>query len=154
MHVAFTYNPTTQYTTLYLDGEEVGNKQLDNSFAHVSGQLMIGRRGGTTVNAFSGQMADVRVYNYGLSAQEIADLMGEEEPVPPPDIESAVIGVDGSDVVVSLSFTPVSGKTYALQFNTNLVDGVWTDVVSGATESPLLYTNEHAAGFFRIKTEE
>lgn len=58
---------------------------------------------------------------------------------------------NNGEMVISLSFDS-EGFSYILQRSTNLVDGAWIDVRTNSA-SPLIYTNDVPAAFFRIRAE-
>lgn len=72
--VSFTYEAGSRTLTAYINGEIDKVGQLPDSSAIV-GQLIMGRRGLSYDSGnFTGQMADVRVYDTVLSGKEIFEL--------------------------------------------------------------------------------
>jgi hypothetical protein len=75
-HIAATYNGATM--TLYKDGKQVGSVGHSGGIFVTPNAVMIGKsdRAGTSIptSYFNGQIDDVRLYNYALSAAEVAAL--------------------------------------------------------------------------------
>jgi hypothetical protein len=94
---------------LYVNGV-CENSDNDQQFGQGEGNFYIGARGSYDTDYFLGGIDDVRVYNRALSAQEIQQLY------------------EGGSTVsqFNVQFNPVlPGRTYILQFCTDLVSGVW-----------------------------
>jgi len=72
-HAAFTYDGST--IKLYLDGTEIGSKQMSNSVnSNTSVPLRVGQCSGSRTRYFDGAIDDVRIYNGALSSNEIGSL--------------------------------------------------------------------------------
>ncbi|MDI6777894.1 MAG: DUF2341 domain-containing protein [Patescibacteria group bacterium] len=75
-HVAGVYNATAQTVTLYVNGIDKGGSvtgTIPSSIADSTGKLYIGDRTDPT-NYYDGQIDDVRVYNYALTAEQIRQV--------------------------------------------------------------------------------
>lgn len=71
-----------------------------------------------------------------------------------PVITNLDIALENGDVVATVAFDADENRTYSLQFTTNLLfSAEWHDVVTNATSSPLIYTNNSPQGFFRVKAQ-
>jgi hypothetical protein len=81
---------------------------------------------------FTGDMYEVLVYNRTLTDQErleVEQYLTERwlvPPVPEPELTGAMLNVAGADAFAVLTWTSVSGLTYQITANTNLVSGAWT----------------------------
>ncbi|MCI0636016.1 MAG: LamG domain-containing protein, partial [Actinobacteria bacterium] len=95
-HIAYTYDGATW--SGYIDGVQVFSSQiqfaLDDTFAS---SWWIGAAN-PNVNHVEGAIDDARIYNYALSAAEIAALVGEVAPCPEVgDTHVTALEVDGPD---------------------------------------------------------
>jgi hypothetical protein len=72
VHLAVTYDNTTAY--MYVNGAKVGTPQAFSCTLGNTGDVYIGRyaAGG---NEFPGQIDDVRIFNYALSAEQVKQVM-------------------------------------------------------------------------------
>jgi hypothetical protein len=110
-HLATTWNGTTW--KLYVDGVEKATKAFAGPIPVSAGPLKIG---GNAIWSewFSGRIDDVRIYNRGLTAAEVArdrdTPVGGASPPPPPDTTAPTVSVSaptagatvsGSNVAVS-----------------------------------------------------
>lgn len=73
-HVLFTFNGSLDTVQLFLDGVLVGSDSTSMSGTLNVSNPDIGRRGGDNDNYFTGNIADVRIYNRILSPQEVQYL--------------------------------------------------------------------------------
>jgi hypothetical protein len=78
-HFAGVFNNTGDSLTLYVDGVQVATTATVSnvSYSGAGANTVIGRHGNSgTNNDFTGAIDDVRIYNYALSADEVATLHG------------------------------------------------------------------------------
>lgn len=85
IHMAGTYDG--RLMRFYIDGEEIGQRSLSGNInLDPSRPLTIGveENGGGNVpeNPFDGRIDEIRIYNRALSADEIAEIVSLEPPVP------------------------------------------------------------------------
>ena len=66
---------------MYVNGEKVASKAIDNSIEHSPNPLLIGTTNHRSDQGFTGSIDDVRIYNRALSSSEIQNLYNgiEEE---------------------------------------------------------------------------
>ena len=78
-HFAATFDDDNNSFRLYVDGKLVASATNSNSISYAghASNTVIGRHGNSsTSNDFTGTIDDVRVYNYAISATEVAQLFG------------------------------------------------------------------------------
>jgi Concanavalin A-like lectin/glucanases superfamily len=79
-HFAATFDDAADALKLYVDGDLVATQATASSISYAGGgsNTVIGRHGltGETDFDFTGTIDDVRVYNYALTAAEVAELHG------------------------------------------------------------------------------
>ncbi|HEX8647246.1 MAG TPA: carbohydrate binding domain-containing protein [Thermoleophilaceae bacterium] len=92
-HWALVWNDATRQATLYVDGVSKGTKTFLFGLGS-PGNLELGAEGGTT-NPFNGYLDDVAVYDYGLTASEVKQVMGCDEIAYPPGTSGATITTPG-----------------------------------------------------------
>lgn len=68
-HVAVTYNG--QSATMYLNGQQIASSTFSQALGASAYTLQIGRGGWTNGYSFGGDIDDVRIYDYGLSADTV-----------------------------------------------------------------------------------
>ena len=126
-HYAGTLNTSTGERKLYIDGALSGAETGNHSYTLAAdSHVCIGARDahGTLGNYFTGNIYDVRIYNYGLTSNEVAQLATIPDPfivAQPPATLTAYVGVSRS---ISVSVKGVGPITNQWQFNgTNLTDG-------------------------------
>jgi hypothetical protein len=76
-HFAATFDNATDAFKLYVDGEQAASTTSTSNVSYSGGgsNTVIGRQGNSgTSNDFTGTIDDVRVYNYALSATQVAEL--------------------------------------------------------------------------------
>jgi len=90
-YYAGTFDTTTGFRTLYLDGRMVSQEVGQTPYTLASGShLVLGGRqnnNGTFGNYFTGNLYEVRIYNYALTQEQVINVGG----VPPP-LDSEVVG--------------------------------------------------------------
>lgn len=69
VHVAATYNG--QRSAMYVNGQEVASATFSQSLGASVYNMQIGRGGWTNGYSFGGDIDDVRIYDYGLSAETV-----------------------------------------------------------------------------------
>ncbi len=155
-HYAAVYSAGTGIRSLYIDGnvwaQETGNAKYTMAPAY---HLCIGADEGADdaggfIRFFKTTIYDVRVYNYDLSSNQVAQLAALPDPaiVQEPQSVTAYIGLRASLNGSAIGTAPLS---YQWQFNgTNLVDGVVAGTsITGATSNVLtivgLTTNQQGA---------
>ena len=74
-HVVSVYDGTT--VKAYVNGEEAYSASYSTSFGTPTSILKIGQDPNGTGQSFSGQIDDVRIYNYALSPAQIQKVMNE-----------------------------------------------------------------------------
>jgi len=83
--VALTYDGTN--ASLYSDGEKNASEQFSTNanvyYQPTGGGLAIGRDGDSSNGYFDGNLDDIRLYDRGLSAEEVLHLYYTENPQPP-----------------------------------------------------------------------
>jgi hypothetical protein len=74
-HLVFVLDGFTSKTKMYLDGTQYGS-QLDYTPHSIGGTIHLGSRYSLsgTWYGFNGQMDDVRIYNYALTAEQVKTL--------------------------------------------------------------------------------
>ena len=81
-HIVFTFPGGTDLTTFkcYLDGTEQTQTSMSGSPSLLASPLnfSIGYRAATDNNYFTGKLANLRIYNYELSASDIVDHYQKE----------------------------------------------------------------------------
>jgi subtilase family serine protease len=106
-HVAITSDGSgnvCMYINAVCESSETGQQ-----FGQSQSDFYIGALASYTANFFLGDIDDVRVYNRALSAQEVQQLYSGASIIQP-----------------RVQFNPVpAGRTFTLQFRTDLVSGVW-----------------------------
>lgn len=78
-HFAATFDDTANSFKLYVDGVQAASLSTTESISYsgLGSNTIIGRQGNNgTANDFTGTIDDVRVYNYALTALEVAELYG------------------------------------------------------------------------------
>jgi hypothetical protein len=78
-HFAGVFDDDNDNLKLYVDGVQVASTSTTNSISYsgLGSNTVIGRHGnGNTTYDFTGMIDDVRVYNYALSAMEVAQRYG------------------------------------------------------------------------------
>ncbi|HEX5398529.1 MAG TPA: LamG-like jellyroll fold domain-containing protein, partial [Verrucomicrobiae bacterium] len=145
-HYAATYSPLTGVRSLYVDGKlaayETGQGPLNRTTAS---HLMIGARdnGGNNFQAyFTGEMYDVRVYDYALpQSQVVAAKNGQNLPVPGQDF-FATSGQTATFTTPAVSAAPPY-MGYRWQLNgANLTDGANDGAtISGSSTLALTVSN-------------
>jgi len=137
-HVAITSDPSGN-RCLYINGVCEGTDS-GQQFGQGNLNFYIGATASYSQDYFLGDIDDVRVYNRGLSAQEIQQLYASE-PVTQPRVQ----------------FSPVlTGRTYTPQFKTDLVSGIWlplafTGPVTNGNQATITDTNApQPVKFYRI----
>ncbi len=78
-HFAATFDNPSDSFKLYVDGVQAASTTTTSSISYAGGgaNTVIGRNGNSgTSNDLTGMLDDVRVYNYALSASEVAELYG------------------------------------------------------------------------------
>src|SRR6185312_8352599 len=156
-HYATTYNPETGIRRMYMDGTLVGEQTGDAPYAKAPDKHLTINAQEQTTTGFTGfnrtTMYDVRVYNYPLTASEIAALL--PDPVitgQPPQSFNAYVGV--TEHLSATVLTHSSPVTNQWQLDgTNLVDGALGGAIISGTHSNVLTlanvsTNIH--GVFRL----
>jgi Concanavalin A-like lectin/glucanases superfamily len=138
-HVALTSDGSGN-RCLYINGV-CENSDTGQQFGQSQPNFYIGADPAYNAQYFLGDIDDVRIYNRGLSAQEIQQLYAGAAITQP-----------------SVQFGPVpAGRTYTLQFSTDLVSGVWlplttfTGPVTNGNQVSITDTNAtQPAKFYRI----
>ncbi len=156
-HYAATYDPETGVRWAYFDGTPVAEQLGLAAYAKAqSKHLTIGAQEQTTTG-FTGfnrtTMYDVRVYNYALSASEIAAILPDPViSVQPVQSLNAYIGV--TEHLKATTLTHSTPVTNHWQFNgTNLVDGYFGGAtISGANTTTLTLANvtTNLQGVYRL----
>ena len=72
-HIAATFDDENDNITISIDGSEVLNETNNNSLSQTIDPLLIGANW-QAGNYFEGLLDDIRIYDYALSATEIADI--------------------------------------------------------------------------------
>jgi len=105
VHVAGTWNGSTM--AIYFNGALKASLAATGSNTNTTDSLTIGGKNGsgTAGDYFQGDLDDVRVYNRGLSASEIAIVMALPLGIP------QGITAAATNAQVNLTWTPVSGAT-------------------------------------------
>lgn len=126
----------------------------DNTYTLMDGTATFSNINTNWVNDIAGSGKDVRFVEGSLQLEVKTPTSG---PTAEPDISSIGVSLQNGDAVVTIAFNDEEkdqGVQYALWFSTNLVAGSgWVPVVSNATTSPLVYTNDAPAGFFRVEAK-
>ncbi len=132
IHVAGTWNGTTM--VIYYNGVSKASLVASGTNGTTTDSLAIGAKNGsgTAGDYFQGSLDDVRVYNRGLSASEIAVVMA-----PPLGVPTGLTATPGN-AQVSLTWAAASGATsYNVKGSTNN-GGPYTIL---ASPTSTVYTN-------------
>jgi hypothetical protein len=78
-HVVITRTSTID--RIYVNGQQAGSSSLSGTLNNTSTILAIGRPGSLGSNYFNGQIDDVRIYNYALSATQVKTVYNENAAV-------------------------------------------------------------------------
>jgi hypothetical protein len=79
-HVAMSYDTTTGYLKLYIDGTEVGSNSFgENPLASSTVNFRIGSNSYEEINGFDGYMSDVALWNRAISIDEVRSLYNRDE---------------------------------------------------------------------------
>ena len=143
-HYAGTYSALTGIRNLYVDGvlavQETGQGPYNLAPAE---HLVIGAKdsppGNSFGNYFTGEIYDVRVYDYDLTSNQVAVLAALPDPVilgQPPTNTTAYAGFN---VQISATVRGTAPITNQWKFNgTNLVDGAYGGVIILGSTSNVL----------------
>ena len=110
-HIAGVYDGSDMY--IYIDGVEDATSSATGSIATNNNALRIGRGAGTATDYLDGQIADVRVYDTGLSAANIQVLASKI------NVDTA-LGAGTGDLQMHI---PIAGTTIDLNDSENSNDG-------------------------------
>ncbi|PIA82202.1 hypothetical protein BFR04_10570 [Gaetbulibacter sp. 4G1] len=78
VHVASTYNSTSGLLKLYVNGEEVASTSKSGNLSTSSTPFTIGKSPNTYQNYFKGFIDEVRLFNKGLSENELQKMVHQE----------------------------------------------------------------------------
>lgn len=78
-HVAVTYNNTTGAATIYLDGQPVASSTLAIGMNNATYPWLMGAAFENGADGFAGDLDDLHVYNYELSATDIFNIYTSEQ---------------------------------------------------------------------------
>ena len=128
-HLAVTLNPRTDgkvEVKLYLDGEEKASSETFTlKPSDIAPSLCyIGRSQFPADPLFKGYLDDFRIYNYALSAEEVASLMSDTG-TESPHLNAPVMGEDGvtvDDIALLVQQYLKSGSTVKMAEITNLLN--------------------------------
>jgi hypothetical protein len=110
-HIVGTYSASDGMIKTYEDGVLINQTPYANQLSHTGDLYIGGAAVASDDGGFNGSIYEVRIYNRALSATEVQQLYGSQ---------SITI------TLPNLLFSPVlAGRTYAPQFSTDLVSGVW-----------------------------
>ena len=114
MHVAAVYDGETSF--LYLDGNLVGQRVYGVSLLESVYPFTVGTQADVPENIFPGVLDDVLIYNRGLSAQEVMDIV---EALSIDDIDaftkSIDLGPNPTSGQVQMSYGSIPGELVKLQ---------------------------------------
>ncbi|HXT12632.1 MAG TPA: LamG-like jellyroll fold domain-containing protein [Candidatus Angelobacter sp.] len=126
-HYAGTFNAATGERDLYVDGVLSGMETGNQPYTLAAdSHVCIGARDqhGGLVGFFTGEIYDVRVYNYSLGSNEIRQIIGFPDPAIVVQPAQAATGYIGLSVQLSAQVTGTTPITNQWQFNgTNITDG-------------------------------
>ena len=131
--MAYRYDGDTQ--TIFIDGQEAASGDGLGGVG-VESEIVIGATRGDQDRDFSGDLDDIRIYNFGLPATFIADIANGDQPGggpvdPPPSdgegITEVVKGGNGGPI----SFSFPEGTTYDVEYSTDLEN--WEVIASDVT---------------------
>ena len=117
-HVAITIDGFD--AVLYVDGTEVARSSVFNVEPRMlleTTKNYIGKSRNDNHNLFDGQIDDFRIYNRALSAEEIADLVGDYD-IPPGEVIPS-----GSELILDYDMKNVEGTT--VKDSKGNFDGTW-----------------------------
>ena len=179
--IAATYDPATSNKVVYLNGQPVLSAAtpgplatwVDDPTDKLNQQTPpVGRTTPIRIAAENGSslapagdnasgafstltMAKIRAYNVALSAQQIADQYNAEKAQFPGALEIKNVRVNTANGIIVFDWTPIAGKTYAVDGNSDLSDtNGWSSVATGLTSGS--YTNNNTTDgqeFFRLRQE-
>jgi len=88
-HVACTYDVTTDEAKIYLNGEDAGTDTDFGLDSNDVATVRIGQYDATPSDSdiFTGELDDIRIYNYGLSSTEVAKLYYDVTGNPPCEVK-------------------------------------------------------------------
>ncbi len=152
-HYAGTYSPVTRVRSLYVDGVLIASQTAEVAYPTASAyHLTIGgveRASGLGDGPYTGEMYDVRVYNYALDQSGIASIVG----LPEAQTQYAIPGDVAKLSTVGINAAPPY-TGYQWQFNgANLTDGANLGaVVSGSSTISMTVSNITAnnAGLYQL----
>jgi hypothetical protein len=150
-HYAGTYNVSTGYRNLYVDGaliaQETGNKAYNlPTLEHLTIGGIDDSPGNAFGASFTGEIYDVRVYNYDLTPVAVSNLAALPDPAILGQPQSISVYL-AETAVMSIAESGTAPITNQWQFNgANLVDGTYgATVISGSASSKLTIFNVTAA---------
>lgn len=96
LHIGWTYDATTLTSTLFINGNTVTDTHNNGlaAGAQIAGQLILGRRADTTspINAYSGLLADLQIYDGVLTQSEINTIYTSGAVIPEPATVALIFG--------------------------------------------------------------
>lgn len=143
-HYVGTFNASTGERRLYIDGVVSGIETGNHAYVLTKdSHVLIGARDnhGTIGAYFTGNIFDVRIYNYSVTSNEVKAIMGLPDPafsVQPPATVNAFVGLNASiaATVAGASTGPVTNQ-WTLN-GTNINDGpLGSGTVTGTHTSTL-----------------
>ena len=124
-----------------------------------SDPLTIGGSAYATIEAFAGDMDEVKMFNTALTSNQVAALVLEQDmgvdpaydPCTDCVVEGVGGGVDASQVI--LYWDTIPGYLYDIHWTTNLLDG-FTIIQSDLPHSVTEYIDDadEDSGFYKVKT--
>lgn len=156
-HYVGTFSANTGARILYIDGVVSGAETGNHAYTLAAdSHVCIGARdqhGGLT-GFFTGNIYDVRIYNYDLSSNEVQQLAAIPDPsilLQPPSALTAYVGVSRSIGIAEKGVGPVTNQW---QFNgTNLTDGSFlgaTIIGSGSNILTIANPTTNLSGVFHV----
>jgi len=154
-HVAITIGNGT--ATLYVDGKSIASKSMTIKPSDIAASLCyLGRSMYEADPLFNGYLDDVRIYNYALSADEVASVKDEDSNRNEPsivDVTSQYIknpGFENSDWAESWTNENFGNQTNNEKF-TNVIAEMWSDGNAGIKTSGKIYqTITLPAGIYEL----
>ena len=137
-HYAGTYSPLTGVRSLYVDGVLTATQTGQGPFnPSTASHLMIGAKdsgGNSFGNYYSGELYDVRVYDYALPQNQVVSIKNGQSPAIPQQNYYAAVGMSATFTTPAISAAPPY-TGYRWQFNgANLTDGAYLGgTISGSS---------------------
>jgi hypothetical protein len=165
-HLAYVYDGPSLTATVYMDGVQANTETMAADLAiyatnTIGGPLhfKLGNQnnpdGSVSTIWATMSMGRVRVYDQALTGEQIATKYNAEKanyPTVAPGVDITAVALDRTTRVFSITWTPPTGRTVAVEASTNLTS--WSAVATGLTVGQF---SENTAGtnykFYRLRVD-